>query len=179
MKNEIVLKNNSILTLDRAIHSDANAIVEYTNIVGGESDNLTFGKNEFRMTVLEEELFINNINKTDNSIIIVGKIDNEIVSVGTFMSNNRARIKHQATIGISVKKSYWSLGIGTALMEELIAFGKKHKITKVIRLEVLSENINAIKLYRKLGFEELGLFKKYFYVNDEYKDAIFMNYYID
>lgn len=175
---EIILKNNFKLNIKKATEEEAEKIVEYVNLVGGESDNLTFGKDEFHMTVDEEREFIKNLNKTKSSAMFLGKINDEIVCMGNIISHSKERIKHQSTIGISVKKKYWSMGIGTILMEELIKFAKETNIIKIISLEVLTENENAIKIYKKLGFEEIGIYKNFFFVNNKYKDALLMNLYL-
>ena len=44
---EIKLKNGQNLILRKANGNDAEKMIEYLNTVGGESDNLLFGKNEF------------------------------------------------------------------------------------------------------------------------------------
>lgn len=48
---EIELNNGEALILRKPIVDDAKGIIEYFNIVGGESENLLFGKGEFRLTV--------------------------------------------------------------------------------------------------------------------------------
>ena len=74
-------KKNKVLTIRKASPSDAKYIVEYLNIVGGESDNLLFGKNEFHLSEQDEAKYIDNMNSSENSIMIIGIIDNIIVSV--------------------------------------------------------------------------------------------------
>lgn len=41
--------NKMTLLINKAQRADAFRIVEYLNIVGGESDNLLFGANEFHI----------------------------------------------------------------------------------------------------------------------------------
>lgn len=44
--NERTLKTGETLILRAPIEEDAKDMIEYLNIVGGESDNLLFGKDE-------------------------------------------------------------------------------------------------------------------------------------
>lgn len=44
----MILKNKIALFIQKAEKNDGKAIVEYLNIVGGESDNLLFGKDRLR-----------------------------------------------------------------------------------------------------------------------------------
>ncbi len=50
MKDDILklvkLENRKVLILRKPTEEDSEAMIEYLNIVGGESDNLLFGKNE-------------------------------------------------------------------------------------------------------------------------------------
>ncbi len=172
------LKNGLNLTIAKAIKEDAQMLIEYLNLVGGESDNLLFGANEFQMSVEDEIAFIERLSTSITSALFVSKIGDEIVSVGSIMSAPRKRIAHQADIAISVKKKYWNLGIGTAMMNELIGFAKGNNITEIIHLGVNSDNVNAINLYKKLGFVEIGRYENFFKFNDSYGDEILMNLYL-
>ena len=51
-----------------------------------------------------------------------------------------------------VKPQYQGLGIGKAFFEEM----EKIHPGMMLCLEVEAENVNALKLYRKCGFEEMG-----------------------
>lgn len=52
-----VLKNGQILMLREAAPDDAPKVLAYLNRVGGESDNLLFGKDGFPMPVERERAF--------------------------------------------------------------------------------------------------------------------------
>lgn len=172
------LNNGMELLISKATKDDAKAIIEYLNIVGGESDNLLFGKNGFHMDIDSEEKFILDINHSEKSALFIGKINGEIACVGSIQSPNRERIAHQCDIAISVRKHFWNMGVGTELIKTLIEFAKHTKQIEIIHLGVRSDNVEAIKLYKKMGFCEIGLYKKFFKINGEYADEILMNLYI-
>jgi RimJ/RimL family protein N-acetyltransferase len=174
----MILKNGKELLIQKAAVEDAEDIIEYLNIVGGESDNLLFGKDGFHMTAQAEEKYIENISKSAKSALFAGKIDGKIVCVGSISSPDRERIAHQCDIAVSVKKAFWSMGVGTELMRTLIAFARQTNEIEIIHLGVRSDNVNAIKLYNKMGFEEIGLYKKFFKINGTYADEILMNLYL-
>ena len=56
---------------------------------------------------------------------------------------------------ISVAQDYWGLGIGRALTEACIESAKAAGYIQ-LELAVVSENLRAITLYKKLGFVEYG-----------------------
>ncbi len=178
MHKEILLKNGQILVLRNPIPDDAENMIQYLNAVGGESDNLLFGKDEFRLTVEQEKEHIKNMNQDLNSLMLLGLVENHIVSVSQIASSNRKRIAHNSEVAISVKKEYWGIGIGNAVMNELIRFGKENTAIKNISLGVRADNHHAIKLYEKVGFEKVGYHKDYFNINGDFYDEILMDLYI-
>ncbi|MBE5989795.1 MAG: N-acetyltransferase [Paenibacillaceae bacterium] len=172
------LKNDMILQINKAAKGDAAGMVEFLNLIGGESDNLLFGANGFQMTAEAEEIFIENLLESDVSALFVGKIEDEIVCVGSIMTSPRERISHQAELSLSVKKKYWGLGIGTYLMEAMISFAKRNGQTEILHLGVKNDNINAINLYKKMGFHEVGRHKNFFKIEGNYYDEILMDLYL-
>jgi RimJ/RimL family protein N-acetyltransferase len=170
--------NRNDLFIEKAGLEDASSIIEYLNAVGGESDNLLHGKGEFNISVEQEQAFISSINNSANSVLLLGKINGEIVSVGSLSGNTKARIAHRGEIAISVKKAYWNCGIATTMMKQLIKFGKDVANIEVIQLEVRADNKRAIHLYEKLGFRKIGTYKKFFKIGCRYHDAYFMNLYL-
>ena len=171
---EIKLKNGQNLILRKANGNDAEKMIEYLNTVGGESDNLLFGKNEFHFSIEQEKEYLNNLNNDKDALMIIGIINNEIVSVGQITKLGRKRIAHNSEVAISVKKDYWSIGIGSEVMSELIEFARNNDIRN-IELGVKASNSKAIKLYKKFGFEKVGCHKNYFNVNGVFDDEILMD----
>lgn len=170
----------SEIIIRKAIADDAESILLYLNQVGGESDNLLFGKNGFAsMPVEKEAALITAINNSSNGTMLVATIDGEVVSIGSLQGFSRERIAHRGNLAISVKKDYWHQGIGTSMMNELISFGKNIAGISVIELEVKEDNTNAIKLYKKLGFKQIGFYEKFFKINGKYYNSYLMNLYLD
>ncbi|MGL4911731.1 MAG: GNAT family N-acetyltransferase [Romboutsia sp.] len=176
--NSVKLKNNKTLILRNAMEEDAKDIIEYLNAVGGESDNLLFGKNEFRLNESQEKEHIAKLSKNKNALMLVALIGEKIVSVCQITTSDRKRIAHNSELAVSVRKDYWGIGIGSAIMNELIEFGKRNDNIKTISLGVRGSNYNAIKLYEKCGFEKVGCHKNYFNINGEFDDEILMDLYI-
>lgn len=176
---EIKLKNGKTAILRSPIKEDAQAMIDYLNIIGGESDFITFGKNEFSMNVEAEQDYIERINSMDNSKNVLIIIEDEIVGIASITSVQKERMKHNGTLGISIRKKYWGIGLGSEIMAYLIDWAKSNKITKKINLLVREDNIRGVKLYEKFGFEKEGLLKKDICVNGVYYNTIAMGLYID
>jgi RimJ/RimL family protein N-acetyltransferase len=176
---EIKLKNGKTAILRSPNKEDAQAMIDYLNIIGGESDFITFGKNEFSMSVEAEQDYIERVNSMNNSKNVLIIIENEIVGIASITSVQKERMRHNGTLGISLRKKYWGIGLGSEIMVYLIDWAKSNKITKKINLLVREDNIRGVKLYEKFGFEKEGLLKKDICVNGIYYNTIAMGLYID
>jgi RimJ/RimL family protein N-acetyltransferase len=176
---KILLKNKQELIIRKARKDDAENAIDFLNHVGSESDYLTLDGDKLSITVETEEKIIEDMNSKDNSIMIIGMIDKEIVSMVTFRGGERARIRHIGELGISVRKPYWGLGIGKLMLDFLINWAKETKVIRKINLRVRSDNEKAIKLYEKYGFEREGILKRDFCIDGEFYDSIHMGLLID
>lgn len=160
-----------------AVRDDAKKIINYLNIVAGESNNLTFGINECDLNEVQEMQLINEIHQDPNSLMIVAKDGSEIVGLGSLIGNKKRRLSHRAGIGVSVLKSYWHHGIGSNLMAILIGYAIEAGV-EIIDLEVVTSNENAIALYQKYGFEIIATYENFMKVDNNYIDAYIMNLYL-
>ena len=176
---EIQLRNGQLLTLRNPVVDDAEQMIAYLNTVGGETDNLSFGGGEFPLTVEEEREYLRKAQENPNIFMVLGIIDGEVVSLADISSPSRKRLAHNSQIGISVRKDYWGLGIGTAVMHELIQFAKGTGRIRNISLGVKASNTRAIRLYERFGFVKVGVHKDFFNTNGVYDDEILMDLQID
>lgn len=171
---EVILKNGETAILRNPTKEDAQAMIDYLNEIGGESDFLTFGENGFKISVEAEAEYIEKTNAMENSEMIVITISDRIVGIGSINSLQKERMKHNGTLGISFRKEYWGVGLGSLVMEYLIEWAKSNGITKKISLLVREDNERGINLYEKFGFEREGLLKNDICVNGVYYSTITM-----
>lgn len=172
--NTFTLKDGTEAVLREAIPADAQSIIDFYNIVGGESDFLSFGKNEFIRSPDEYANYIETVAAEDNSIMLLAVINGAIASIATINSSQRARSLHNGTLGIVISEQYTGYGLGKKMMMELIQWAKQNSITKKISLVTREDNLRAIDLYEKLGFEEEGRLKNDTYMNGRYYSAVLM-----
>ena len=166
------------LIIRKARPEDAEEIVAYLNAAGGESDNLLFGKNEFRLNAEQESAYIADINQKETSVMLVGLMEGEIISVGIISSPARPRIAHAADLSISVRKAWWNRGIGGRILEELLGFARGNGVTRLVQLSVRTDNLGAVKIYRRAGFEEVGTIRGSTRIGDAYFDTLLMCLYL-
>lgn len=154
--------------------SDAEQILLNAKICGGETDNLSYGEEGFSFTLEQEKLFLENLLKSHNQILLVAEVDDKIVGTASYTTSIVKRLAHRGCIGLCVQREYWNQGIATSFMKHLIKFGKEAK-AKIISLGVRSDNEAAIHLYKKFGFEKIGTFEGYYEINNELIDVDYMN----
>lgn len=97
--------------------------------------------------------------------------------VGTMgLHRGKWRQSHVGTIGVSVKKSYRGIGLGTLLMKTAIGLAKKDPKIKILTLDVYEPNKIARKLYEKLGFKSVAKLSKRDLYKGKYISHIVMEY---
>nr|WP_314097795.1 GNAT family N-acetyltransferase [uncultured Lachnoanaerobaculum sp.] len=159
------------IMIKEARTEDAVKLIEYTKIVGAQTDNLSFGR-EGAGDTPEVEEFIKRISSDSKSVMYFAWKNDDIVGCAN-ISGMKRRMSHRANFAISVAKSEWGSGIGSALLEKCISFAKDNEI-EIINLDTRSDNIRAISLYKKFGFIKIGRMPAFSKINGEYIDADLM-----
>lgn len=163
----------------KAVEKDAAEIVRYSNMIGGETGFLSYGENEFTYNTDQERQVIREYNEAKNRLFIVAVADGCMCGTLTFWGNSRKRLYHWGEFGISVQKKYWNMGIGHALLNYMMDWAKDGGIVRKIDLMVREDNIAAIALYEKMGFEIEGRIRRAMRVDNIFYDFLYMGKLID
>jgi len=158
------------IVIEKAKTTDAEDILNFTKIIGSETDNLSFGEGGIPISVDQESSYLKSIENSNKEIFLIAKDENEIVGTANYSCFSKKRMAHRGEFGIAVKKSYWNQGIGTMLLEQILDFAKNVAKSEIVSLEVRSDNKSAIRLYEKFGFKKIGTFKGYFKINESLVD---------
>ncbi len=175
--NEKNIVSENII-IEKAVPEDVEELLCFLKAIGGETDNLTFGAEGFPATLEEERAYLESLKCSASSAMYVAKKNGKIVGNAHFTGMTRERLRHRGSIGISVLKLEWGQGIGSRLLRTVIDFAKDTAHVEIISLEVKSDNVRAIKLYKKFGFERIGHFKGFLKIDGEYADFELMNLYL-
>lgn len=154
-------------------YDDAEMLMKYNNIVGGETDFLSFGKDTFNISVESEKRFLNRFINNKKNVMLVALDDSGIVANASIERNRIDRYSHRAELSITVRRDRWGQGIGSELMRRLIDFSVNSGV-EVIYLDVRADNTRAKALYNKFGFSSIGVFKRYFKIGNDYFDGEIM-----
>lgn len=110
-----------------------------------------------------------------SDLVLVAVSDDQVVaSAGLNGVGPQIRRRHVAGLGISVARQAQGQGIGTALMTALTDYADKWGHLLRIELTVFTDNQEAIKLYKKFGFQEEGVRRAYALRDGMYVDALAM-----
>ncbi|HAM63010.1 MAG: hypothetical protein A2Y20_00560 [Firmicutes bacterium GWF2_51_9] len=150
------IRNKKTILLRKAVPEDAKMIVDYLKKVCVETDNLSFGLQDMPITVESEIEYLTAIQTSTTSVHFVVFCDDEVIATSIISGKSRPRMAHVASLGISVLRDYWHLGIGSLLMKAMIDWAKAGDVIRKINLSVRSDNQVAVALYRKFGFRYVG-----------------------
>jgi len=141
---------------------DLGAILEWVN--DPEMRHLT-QKEEFPVSRLRgEELF-----EKDKIFFAICLNDNRLIGFLNLTINQR-----NATLGITIDRSYWSKGYGKEATELALDYCFNTLNLHRVELWVFEFNERAIHLYEKLGFKKEGVHREAVYKKGKYWDVIDM-----
>lgn len=166
------LKTGEELIIRKAYHEDVEELLNCINRCGKETNFLRFGEEGIGISIEEYKKQIENF--TNKNFMLVAIIEGVIVGSCSLRTiENRLRVAHRSSIGISILQDYSGKGIGKCCFDFLIEEAKKNNITK-LELEVRADNERAINLYKKMGFEIEGKLRNSIYIDGEYLDSYIM-----
>ncbi len=106
------------------------------------------------------EQFLSQISEFNHTFVAVSEDDDQtILGVAGLHIFPNPRLRHSATLGISVHEDHQGHGIGKALIGAIIDLADNWLMLKRIELGVLEGNDRALKLYESFGFEVEGIKK--------------------
>jgi len=101
-------------------------------------------------------------------------VDNEkVVGWCDVFPEENPRQSHRGGLGMGLIPEYRGKGLGTKLLASVLDHAKKFGLEKV-ELHVYTTNHPAVALYRKFGFEQEGLLRKYRKLDGQYFDCLAM-----
>jgi RimJ/RimL family protein N-acetyltransferase len=172
------LRDGKELLIRPARVEDAQAMQGYIHRVSGETDNLTFGPEEFSTTVDRQVEIIEQFQEP-GKLFIVGLVDGELSSILSFVNGRKVRTAHAGEFGLTVQKKFWGLGIATKMMKYLLEWAEQSQLIRKIDLRVRTDNASAIAVYEKLGFKQEGLLTRHFLMDGKFYDCYQMGLWID
>jgi RimJ/RimL family protein N-acetyltransferase len=130
-------------------------------------------EDELQSKQLKFDKIIAEDNGTD---FLYGAFDEEkLVGICGCIKEDRVKTKHTAEIShMYLKKEYGGKGIATELLKLSIEKIFSDVVTEQIILAVVASNLQAVKLYKAIGFEQYGFFENYYKFDNKYESLVMM-----
>jgi L-phenylalanine/L-methionine N-acetyltransferase len=157
-----------------ALPGDAEGLTELGTAVGSEPEGWLVTTNGWR-TAADERRYLRAIRRYPNAAVFVCEDEGLIVGRLSIARDQHPSSAHVADLGLMVAASHRRRGIGTALLDAAVAWGRKSDVRK-LELHVFPWNEPAIRLYETFGFEREGVRREHYRRDGEYVDAILMAY---
>ena len=99
--------------------------------------------------------------KSHRSVYLIAEINNMVIGT-TQIYLGEGRGSHVGHFGITIKKGYRGIGLGTYLTGKVIELAKKElkPKPKILKLDVFPINKPAINLYKKYNFKKVATIPK-------------------
>jgi ribosomal protein S18 acetylase RimI-like enzyme len=113
--------------------------------------------------------------KNKKEVALIAECENKIVG-NSQINLDWGRQSHIGDFGISIRRGYRNIGLGTYLAKEVIKLAKKElkPRPKIIKLSVYAKNKPVIEFYKNLGFKEVARIPKQGKIKGKLVDEIIM-----
>ncbi|MBL8763299.1 MAG: GNAT family N-acetyltransferase [Phycisphaerae bacterium] len=151
-----------------ATPEDAAAVLECARETFRTSMFTLTQADEFTMTLDQERAFLaDTLAHPDQAFLIAVDADlphrppepGEVLGALVMRQTTpKRKVRHIVDLGMSVRSSHRSRGVGTALMTEAVRWAESRPELSIITLAVYAANAHARALYRRFGFIQYGMF---------------------
>ena len=153
---KIILKNGQEALLRNGDEQDGKEVCDVYNRTHAETDFMLAYPDENCFDPERESKFLSDKTKSPTDIEIIAIVDEKIVGTGGIQAIGTIhKLMHRTDFGVCVLKEYWGIGIGKAISEACIECARNAGFVQ-IELNVVSDNIKAIEMYKAMGFVEFG-----------------------
>ena len=117
-------------------------------------------------SLAEEIAYVRSRTAPANCALIVAVRDGDVLGAVDFVGGHHAEEAHAGEFGVSVARGSRGCGLGTRLVDALLAWAPTAGIRRV-EVQVFACNPRALALYRRLGFEDEGVLREALMVDGE------------
>ena len=173
-EKEIFLKNGKKAVLRSPEEKDAQKLIAFLKQSAAETDFLLCYPEEREMPEAIAEKMLASVLHSPYDMMISCFIGETLVGNAQISIRREIKTAHRATLALAVLQEVWGLGIGSALMREMIAFAEKRCLLQ-LELSFMEGNTRAEMLYKKMGFTAVSENPNAYRLKDgNMKNEIFM-----
>lgn len=154
---DVALRDGRVAKIRTPVEDDAPALLAYMHEVLRGSAYLVTEPDEFTTDEAGERAWIAENRAAEDALNVLAEVDGEVAGLLDFrVKAPRRRVLHRGDFGVSVRPGYRGLGVGSALIEAMLGWARAHPRIEKVCLAAMADNEEAVRLYRRLGFEEEG-----------------------
>ena len=171
----LTLKNGIVITIKSAAESDAAAVCQHRYLTSQETYFLARYPEECSLDPAKMALRLQETAGSPREFNITAFTDGKVIGdLGVTQLREHLKFRHRAYMGISIQKQFCGIGIGSAMVACAIEQAA-HNGFEQLELGVFADNLPAIRLYEKFGFQKCGTQPRAFKLKDgTYRDEILM-----
>lgn len=171
----ITLKDGRSCTLRPTHPDDAAEMITYLKMISEETRFVLRTPEEVTFTLEQEQNILGQLLEDPGSVMMLAEVEGQVAGNCSISGMGyKSRIRHRCSLAIALKKDYWNLGIGYAMITYLTELAKQIGFEQM-ELEVVADNVRGKKLYEKCGFTETGMrMRAMKYEDGTYADEIVM-----
>ena len=116
----LTLKDGRTCILRPTHPDDAADMIEYLKITAAETPFLLRYPDEVNYTLEGEKEILGNLLENEYGVMMLAEVDGRVAGNCSLNGmGNKRRVLHRSSLAIALKKEFWNLGIGTAMMQYL------------------------------------------------------------
>ena len=153
---KFMVKNKTVI-LRYPKWEDLDGLLDHVNLLVSEKAQI--GKSK-KISRYEEMDFLTSIfKKIENRdmIYLVVESGKKILGSGNLARERLEKSRHVGYIGLSMRKEYRDLGLGTEMINTFVKLGKKDMGLSLFKISLIAGNERALHVYQnKCGFRVVG-----------------------
>lgn len=176
VERTLTLKDGRTCTLRPTAPDDAADMIDYLKQTAAETPFLLRNPDEVTYTLEAEQEILGRLLADNRAVMMLALVDGEVAGNCSLTGlGDKRRLLHRSSLAIALKKAYWGLGIGTAMIGYLSELAEQIGYEQ-IELEVVAGNEQALRLYSKCGFTQTGRHLRALKYDDgSYRDELIMS----
>ena len=152
---------------------DVENFISLLSQIYDESEFTFYNPGEYSPTISSASQRLEKYITSPTKAIYVAESDEQLVGYVFVNTETYERTQHEAVVYLGVREYYQHQGIGQALINRIEAWALNHHIRR-IEATVVTENINAIELFKGMGFQIEGELKDKLFINQKYYNEYVM-----
>ncbi|MEO0514075.1 MAG: GNAT family protein [Planctomycetota bacterium] len=171
----LTLRDGAVVSLSSPTENDAQRLLDYLDAIRRETTGVLFAPEDPLPTLEWEREWIRGRREERGVTIMTTDAADEVVSLCHVSAGSQFRTAHRACVGISLRAAWCDRGLGTQLMQELIAWSEAEPSLDLLTLCVYADNPRAVRVYEKVGFVHEGRRRWHVKRGEQYVDQIEMS----